>query len=300
MPVVWLELPQTLLELITSFLEPPGHGRFAQASSACSAAAVSSRRGVALVELHRRLQLHSHEPVSVGDAICGIVQDVTLQADDAVRRNAFLDCRSLRSVTLPEGLREICDSAFCGCSSLANVSLPSSVNRFGDKAFMNCTSLTSIDLPAELRFEPRYIGTDDGTDILDFNNPSQIFAGCTSLTTVTFTDDPFCVPDHMFDGCISLVSLALPEDTKMIYQAAFRGCSSLTSIRIPNSVAIISKDAFRGCSSLTSVVFPSAGHKPHLGLAAFYSCPSLDAPSREAIRAINANAFTSSFPAAFM
>lgn len=85
--------------------------------------------------------------------------------DDA----AFLECRSLKSVTIPSTVREIGDRAFCECIALTNVTFESGVNRIGDYAFSNCVSLASVRLPktlSHLGFRP--------------------FQGCLSLTDVWF------------------------------------------------------------------------------------------------------------------
>ena len=60
---------------------------------------------------------------------------------------AFSSCRSLTSITLPEGVTSIGKWAFQLCGSLTSITLPDSLARIGDYAFSNCTSLTSITIP---------------------------------------------------------------------------------------------------------------------------------------------------------
>ena len=57
---------------------------------------------------------------------------------------AFEDCRSLTSITIPEGVTKIGNSAFNECISLTSVTIPKSVTSIGDYAFYECSSLTSI------------------------------------------------------------------------------------------------------------------------------------------------------------
>jgi hypothetical protein len=91
----------------------------------------------------------------------------------SIGSNAFRDCSSLISVTLPEDaeLTSISASAFNGCSSLISVTLPENaeLTSIGLWAFSDCSSLTSITLPASL------------TSIYTF-----AFSGCDCLQTVVF------------------------------------------------------------------------------------------------------------------
>ena len=80
---------------------------------------------------------------------------------------AFIDCNSLTSVTIPEGVTEIGYSAFYGCLDLTSVTLPSSLTSIRDNAF-SLTSLTSITLPSSLT----YIGY-------------SAFGGCDDLISIT-------------------------------------------------------------------------------------------------------------------
>lgn len=126
---------------------------------------------------------------------------------------AFRDCKSLKSVTLPDSIADIRAWAFIGCSSLEEIAIPNSVTSIEEWAFSECTSLKSVVLPGSLS----HIGS---------------FA---------------------FSGCTSLSSVIIPDGVTSIYEAAFRNCTSLTSIDIPKSVNSIYKNAFSGCASLNAI-----------------------------------------------
>lgn len=51
---------------------------------------------------------------------------------------AFLNCKNLEEVILPEGLKEIGAYAFSGCSNLSKVTIPTTVERIGKSAFEKC------------------------------------------------------------------------------------------------------------------------------------------------------------------
>ena len=60
---------------------------------------------------------------------------------------AFADCKSLRSIVIPDGVTSIGDGAFCGCKSLSSLVFPDSVTSIGHSAFSGCDSLESLVLP---------------------------------------------------------------------------------------------------------------------------------------------------------
>ena len=60
---------------------------------------------------------------------------------------AFRYCKSLVSITIPDGVTSIGNYAFIACTSLANITIPDSVTSIGDEAFSYCMSLTSITIP---------------------------------------------------------------------------------------------------------------------------------------------------------
>ncbi len=60
---------------------------------------------------------------------------------------AFINCSSLSSVTIPEGVTSIGFSAFQGCTGLTNVTIPNSMTSIGNFAFDGCSGLTSVSIP---------------------------------------------------------------------------------------------------------------------------------------------------------
>lgn len=61
-----------------------------------------------------------------------------------IERKAFLSCRQLREISLPEQLREIGDWAFAYCSNLTNVWLPRRSLSLGKGVFKDCSSLSGV------------------------------------------------------------------------------------------------------------------------------------------------------------
>lgn len=57
---------------------------------------------------------------------------------------AFVGCKGLTSITIPDSVTSIGERAFEGCSGLTSITIPDSVTSIGGSAFYNCTGLTSI------------------------------------------------------------------------------------------------------------------------------------------------------------
>ena len=154
----------------------------------------------------------------------------------SIGKNAFRDCTSLASVTIPNGVTSIGGQAFDGCSSLASITIPDSVTSIGSYAFYNCSSLASVTIP-------------NGVTSIG----GSVFSGCKSLASVTIPDSVTSIGNYAFESCSSLVSVTIPDSVTSIGNYAFYICYSLTSVTIGNGVTSIGEDAFWGCSSLAEV-----------------------------------------------
>ena len=74
---------------------------------------------------------------------------ISLEVKNGVTRllyECFVNCKSLKSVKLPETLEEIGSRAFLGCSSLASIEIPASVTKIEGAAFYSCSSLESVKM----------------------------------------------------------------------------------------------------------------------------------------------------------
>ena len=65
----------------------------------------------------------------------------------SIEYQAFQDCSSLTSVTIPNSVTSIGKDAFHNCSSLTSITIPNSVTSINDYAFEGCSSLTSVTIP---------------------------------------------------------------------------------------------------------------------------------------------------------
>ena len=82
---------------------------------------------------------------------CSSLQSITIPSSvTSIEDNAFNGCSSLQSINIPSGVTSIEQYAFSGCSSLQNITIPESVTSIGQHAFRNCSSLQSITIPSSV------------------------------------------------------------------------------------------------------------------------------------------------------
>ena len=158
----------------------------------------------------------------------------------SIGESAFLGCRGMTELTLPNSVTSIGGNAFEGCSGLTELILPNSVTSIGNAAFVDCSGLTELILPNSV--------TSIG---------GNAFEGCSGLTELTLPNGVRSIGDSAFSGCSGLTELTLPNGVRSIGDCAFYGCSGLTELILPNSVRSIGDIAFTYCSGLEKITVES-------------------------------------------
>ncbi len=181
--------------------------------------------------------------------------DVTIPATyknlpvKAIGDEAFSDCESLASITLPESITTIGSYAFYGCSSLTSIDLPDSLKELSDSAFYS---------------NPQLVEEVDG---VYYVNDWALYYN-KELTSITIREGTVGIASGFarYSGTrLSLNKLEISDGVKIIGSEAFRG-TTLSSIDIPSSVEYIGELAFEG-TNLTSLDIPN-GVK-YIGASAF-------------------------------
>ena len=190
-------------------------------------------------------------------------------------------------------VKSIAKEAFCNCSSLTSITIPNSVTSIGENAFKNCSLRKVIvsDIAAWCNisfgnylsnplYYAHHLYSDENTEITNLIIPEGVtsimeycFAYCSSLSSINIPNSVTSIGGGAFRDCSSLTSITIPNSVTSIEQNTFYGCTSLTSIDIPNSVTSIGGGAFRDCSSLTSITIPNS--VTSIEQNTFYGCTSL-------------------------
>lgn len=77
-------------------------------------------------------------------------KDILLKNIKIIGECAFLDCKKLEEITLPENLTTIKHGAFLGCQKLTKIHIPDSVTQWEFSAFLCCENLDFSSLPKRI------------------------------------------------------------------------------------------------------------------------------------------------------
>lgn len=143
----------------------------------------------------------------------------------------FFHSNQSRNVSITCDMRLIRDAY--RAHNLSDVSVPYRLCR-------NNQDITTVIIPTSVRF----------------SYADAAFAGCTSLTDITFIDDGgtalASISTGAFGNCTALTSVTLPNTVTSIASGAFSNCSTLATVDLPASLLTIA-DAFGSCA-ITSMI----------------------------------------------
>ena len=220
------------------------------------------------------------------------LETVTLEGSANLGSSMFLNCTSLKNVTLNDGIQSIGAKAFMGCTSLVGIDLPEQLTTLGStsltsaaQVFEGCTSLFGITIPA-------------GVKVIACQN----FKDCTSLRTVEILGDNIQVGRNAFQNCTSLgfkvpeggpltindgavysgttllyyfggaEQFTVKDNTTKIAAYAFENNTTIKNVILPDNALVIETYAFNGCTSLEEINLQKV---TEIGTYAFQKCSSL-------------------------
>ena len=155
-----------------------------------------------------------------GDSITWTLDDsgnLTLSGSGEMWNNGYDDSPfkdyEIRKATVKYGITSIGESAFLGCRGMTELTLPNSVTSIGGNAFEGCNGLTELILP---------------NSVTSIGNAA--FFGCSSLTELILPNNVTSIGDSAFSGCSGMTELTLPNGVMSIGESAFYLCSGLSKI----------------------------------------------------------------------
>ena len=154
----------------------------------------------------------------------------------------FSGNKTVKKVTVPEGVRLIKNLAFHGCTALTTVVLPSSLEEMTEYTFYQCTNLKTVSLDtanSKLTKIGRYS-----------------FAYCEKLTGFDIPSLLKELEEGVFAHCSSLEKIIIPDTVEKIGGSVFGGCTNVTEIKIPGTVKEASDFALFGCDKVITAELP--------------------------------------------
>lgn len=217
-----------------------------------------------------------------------------------IKLMAFINCRSLTSLTLPiadraigyyfsnhdptstyyqtnmpplktlilsEGLTYIAPNTFTYLKQLTDLYLPSTLTRIGDDAFTGCSALKNIHISDLASFCSIY---NEELSLLGSNR--DLYLNGTLVTDLVIPNGVISL-GNAFAYYSKLTSVVMPDSLVNIGYAAFDGCAYLRGVDFGENLFSIGALAFRNCTRLNNVDIPKSVKS--IGEYAFYNCDSL-------------------------
>ena len=154
----------------------------------------------------------------------------------------FSGKKTVKKVTVPEGVRLIEYNAFFGCTALTTVVLPSSLEEMTEYTFYECTNLKTVSLDT---------ANSKLTKIGQYS-----FAYCEKLTGFDIPSSLKELEEGVFFRCSSLKKIIIPDTVEKIDRSAFYECTNVIEIKIPGTVKEASDIALVGCEKVITAELP--------------------------------------------
>lgn len=160
---------------------------------------------------------------------CLEITNVTISGGvTSIGSYAFCYC-SVKSITLPFGLKHIGISAFFYCPNIQQIKIPDSVEHIDPYAFSFCKGLHTVQLPSSLTLISE-----------------ELFAECDNLKNLSIPDTVTEIGANAFLRCTAFILEKLPAGIKSIGAAAFANCGNIESLALPGTLESIGEAAFGG------------------------------------------------------
>ena len=155
---------------------------------------------------------------------------VDLPNIETIEECMFMDCESLKQITIPNSITKIKKWAFSRCTSLENIVIAEQVYQIERNVFDGCTSLDNVHVPSNIT-----------------KMEQSVFEQCTSLTRVKFDAKISTLPKQTFLDCSALecVDFTGADKIKRMRESCFQNCIHLRTIVLPPNLGFIEDSSFK-------------------------------------------------------
>ncbi|MDE7436989.1 MAG: leucine-rich repeat domain-containing protein [Muribaculaceae bacterium] len=201
----------------------------------------------------------------------------------SVAENAFLNNKTITSITIPETMKSVARDAFRNMSGLQTLYTEDLAawcgiefeNALANPIYNLCSNSNETKWGKFLVTNVNDANTADFTNLIipeGVTTMTRSFYGYKALKSVTLPSTLTTLGDQTFASCNGLTEVVVPEGVITI-GSAFFGCENLKSVTLPSTLETLGNNAFYENKALEEIELP-AGLKT-IGLMAFYSCSGL-------------------------
>ena len=203
---------------------------------------------------------------------------------------------NLKSIVIPDTVKEYEGNLFYHCLSLLSLALPDGVKKVVVNKALSMTDLRYVRLPETLTEMPanmlgysyslQSIVIPEGVTSIG----NYALSNCYALQSIVIPEGVTSIGDSAFKSCVNLQRIVIPASVISIGKSAFQDCVKLRDVKILGSLTSILDYAFFGCYALQGINIPEG--VTSIGDSAFRDCGSLQSiVIPESVTSIGANAF---------
>lgn len=218
------------------------------------------------------------------------VKSVTIdEGVENIGQYLFASCSNLGRLTIPSTVKEIKDEAFYGCK-LTTLVIPGTVETIGDSAFQSC-EITNLTISDGVKTIKKLAFADNNFETVKIPKSVESFGDlsfyfCNKLQSITVdadNKDYASLAGVLFNKDMTKLMLypraktaesyTVPESVKEIAASAFESNKNIKSVTMADNVETIGAAVFQNCTKLESVTL--SNNLISIPRNTFYGCSAL-------------------------